>query len=133
MKISLFVLWFETCLSQFLFYLHNLQVFRDLYPTNEQQAVYLECVWEADKFVLIETINEPENKDQVMDVGEDLSLGGSAIQYQSIETLLGGNYPWVCFSPSTPLLIAPHLDFLKSRQEFCRQIVTIRTIVTLVS
>lgn len=67
----------------------GIEVFRDLYPTNEQQAVYLECVWEADKFVLIERINEPENKDQVMDVGEDLSRGASAIQYQSIETLLG--------------------------------------------
>lgn len=67
-----------------------MQVFRDLYPTNEQQVVYLECVWETDKFVLIERIKEPGNKDRVMDVEEDVCRGASSVQYQSIETLLGG-------------------------------------------
>uniref|UniRef100_A0A5B6Z3F1 Nucleolus and neural progenitor protein-like N-terminal domain-containing protein n=1 Tax=Davidia involucrata TaxID=16924 RepID=A0A5B6Z3F1_DAVIN len=66
------------------------QVFREYYPTNEE-AITLECVWETDKFVLFERINKNEIKNQDKDLGEDVSLGASAIQYQSIEALLGGD------------------------------------------
>ncbi|KAK3027965.1 hypothetical protein RJ639_039432 [Escallonia herrerae] len=66
----------------------RLEVFREYYPTHEA-SVSLECIWEKDTFVLLERINEPKNRLLDMDVREDVSLGASAINYQSIETLLG--------------------------------------------
>ncbi|KAK2984831.1 hypothetical protein RJ640_004656, partial [Escallonia rubra] len=66
----------------------RLEVFREYYPTNEA-SVSLECIWEKDTFVLVERINEHKNRLLDMDVREDVSLGASAIHYQSIETLLG--------------------------------------------
>ncbi|KVH87481.1 hypothetical protein Ccrd_025262 [Cynara cardunculus var. scolymus] len=63
----------------------NLFVFREYYPTNEQ-AVFLECVWETDKFVLLERKSEPEIiKDDV------IFQGSSTVQYQTVETILGEN------------------------------------------
>ncbi|KAJ9562612.1 hypothetical protein OSB04_007772 [Centaurea solstitialis] len=42
------------------------QVIREYYPTNEQ-AVFLECVWETDNFILLEKKSEPETiKDDVI-------------------------------------------------------------------
>ncbi|GFZ12506.1 hypothetical protein Acr_23g0008910 [Actinidia rufa] len=63
------------------------EVFREYYPMNEQ-AVFLDCVWETDKFVLHESVSrsEPEHEDR--EIGEE-SVGASLIQYQSIEVLLG--------------------------------------------
>ena len=54
-----------------------------------EQAVFLDCVWETDKFVLHESVSrsEPEREDR--EIGEE-SVGASLIQYQSIEVLLGG-------------------------------------------
>ncbi|KAA8526957.1 hypothetical protein F0562_008814 [Nyssa sinensis] len=66
------------------------EVFREYYPTNEE-AITLECVWETDKFVLFERTNKNEIKNQDKDLGEDVSLGASAIKYQRIEVLLGGD------------------------------------------
>lgn len=43
------------------------QIYKDLYPTNEQ-VVYLDCVWEANKFVLHEMINDSKNNEQFMNV-----------------------------------------------------------------
>ncbi|CAK9150265.1 unnamed protein product [Ilex paraguariensis] len=64
------------------------EVFREYYPINEQ-SVSLECGWETDKFVLVERINKSESKYREKNIGEDISLGESTIQYQSIEVLLG--------------------------------------------
>ncbi|XP_057474822.1 uncharacterized protein LOC130762949 isoform X2 [Actinidia eriantha] len=63
------------------------EVFREYYPKNEQ-AVFLDCVWETDKFVLHESVSgsEPEREDR--EIGEE-PVGASLIQYQSIEVLLG--------------------------------------------
>ncbi|KAK3024278.1 hypothetical protein RJ639_043140 [Escallonia herrerae] len=66
----------------------RLEVFREYYPTNEG-SVSLDRIWEKDTFVLLERVNEPKNRLLDMDVREDVSLGASAIHYQSIETLLG--------------------------------------------
>ncbi|EPS68462.1 hypothetical protein M569_06307, partial [Genlisea aurea] len=32
----------------------GLQVFRDVYPRKETTATELQCIWQADKFVLVE-------------------------------------------------------------------------------
>ncbi|KAK1391205.1 Cytosolic carboxypeptidase [Heracleum sosnowskyi] len=66
----------------------GLEVYRDLFPTREQ-AVYLDCVWKTDKFVLFENISErvDTNQDEIL---MDVYPGGaSTVQYQCIETLLG--------------------------------------------
>lgn len=71
-----------------------MQVFREYYPTNEE-FVTLECVWETDKFVLVERI---ETKNREGDPRENISLGTSTIQYQSIKTLLAGEQKQLLFS-----------------------------------
>lgn len=65
----------------------GIEFFREYYPTNEE-FVTLECVWEADKFVLLERIKKIKMKNLDGDPREDVSLGTSTIQYQSIEALL---------------------------------------------
>lgn len=68
-----------------------LQVFREYYPIKDQPSVLLECRWQTDKYVLVEKINENQNHSQRADIGEAVPLGASAVQYKSIEVLLGGN------------------------------------------
>lgn len=53
-----------------------------------EQAVLLDCVWETDKFVLHEKSNSCETDHREKNARE-VSIGPSAIQYQSIEVLLG--------------------------------------------
>nr|GEV63954.1 hypothetical protein [Tanacetum cinerariifolium] len=66
------------------------QVFREYYPTNEQ-IIYLECVWETDKFILLERKSEPDNKSPDT-IKEDVACQGSSrVEYQSVETILGEN------------------------------------------
>lgn len=43
------------------------EIYKDLYPTNEQ-VVHLDCVLEANKFVLHEMINDSKNTEQLMNV-----------------------------------------------------------------
>lgn len=66
----------------------NFQVFREYYPMNER-SILLDCVWETDKFVLHERSTNCKTERVGKNVGE-ISIGPSAIQYQSIEVLLGG-------------------------------------------
>jgi len=68
-----------------------LQVFREYYPTNEEFAT-LECVWKSDKFVLLERAHKSKTGSQDGDLIEDISLGASAVKYQSIESFLGGKH-----------------------------------------
>lgn len=66
----------------------------------KEQFISLECIWQTDKYVLVEKMNGSESKSQEDD-GEDVSQGTSAVQYQSIEVLLGGNNrPVILFHPS---------------------------------
>lgn len=51
----------------------------------------MECRWQTDKYMLVEKINENQNHSQRADIGEAVPLGASAVQYKSIEVLLGGN------------------------------------------
>ncbi|KAM3696480.1 hypothetical protein ACB098_06G042100 [Castanea mollissima] len=66
----------------------GIEVFREYYPTNEEFAT-LECVWKSDKFVLLERTPKSKTGSQVGDLIEDVSLGASAVKYQSIESFLG--------------------------------------------
>ncbi|KAJ9556960.1 hypothetical protein OSB04_011574 [Centaurea solstitialis] len=66
------------------------QVFREYYPANEE-VVLLECLWQTDKFVLMEKKNEPENK--IPDIIKDnvVFQGLSTVEYQTVDTILGEN------------------------------------------
>lgn len=69
--------------------MNDFQVYREYYPTNEE-IVFLECVWETDKFVLLEKKSEPENTN-VEPINEHVICESLAtVEYQSIETILGG-------------------------------------------
>ncbi|GJT47946.1 hypothetical protein Tco_0974103 [Tanacetum coccineum] len=65
-------------------------VFREYYPTNEQ-SIYLECVWETDKFILLERKSEPDNKSPDTIKEDVVCRGSSKVEYQSVETILGEN------------------------------------------
>ncbi|WCJ37195.1 hypothetical protein M5689_018347 [Euphorbia peplus] len=60
----------------------GIEVFRDFYPTNKY-FVTLECTWETDKFLLVESTHE-----RIGDVGDD-SVKTLAVQYKSVESFLG--------------------------------------------
>lgn len=68
----------------------GIEVFREYYPTNEQ-VVTLECVWEKDKFVLLEKRHKSEINNHEGGVGQDVPPVSSAIRYQSIDAFLGGD------------------------------------------
>ncbi|XP_076935617.1 uncharacterized protein LOC143602371 [Bidens hawaiensis] len=71
----------------------GIEVYREYYPTNEQtnvERLFLECVWETDKFVLLEKTIEPENTNPET-VNDDVIVcqSSSTVEYESIETILG--------------------------------------------
>lgn len=68
-----------------------LQVFREYFPPK-QDVVFLECLWKSDKYVLVERQNERDVGSKEKEVGEDVSVEASKIQYESIEIFLGGNH-----------------------------------------
>lgn len=70
-----------------------------------EQSVLLDCVWETDKFILREISTNCKTERQEKNVRE-ISIGPSAIQYQSIEVLLGGKnvlFNLHCWSTVTQL------------------------------
>ena len=70
------------------FYITMMQVYREFYPKKEDY-VTLECVWNSDKFVLVERTNKCEIELQG-DNGGEVSAGDNAVRYQTIESFLGG-------------------------------------------
>ncbi|KAI3956978.1 hypothetical protein MKX01_001012 [Papaver californicum] len=60
----------------------GIEVIRDYYPSNDE-IVTLECIWEKDKFVLLEKVNKIEIKKRETD------LQSSNIKYQTVEAFLG--------------------------------------------
>lgn len=76
-----FCFWRSKCLN-------FVQVYRDLYPARDQ-AVYLDCVWKTDKFVLLENISEHVETNQDAILRDVYPGGASTVQYECIETLLG--------------------------------------------
>nr|XP_043621071.1 uncharacterized protein LOC122592821 [Erigeron canadensis] len=79
----------------------GIDVFREYYPKNEE-AVFLECIWETDKFILLERKSEPENKLPGTIENGVVTQGLSAVEYQSIEIILGDNEPVDTIADRTP-------------------------------
>ncbi|KAL2518545.1 hypothetical protein Adt_14792 [Abeliophyllum distichum] len=69
------------------------EVFREYYPAKEQVTTFLECIWQTDKYVLVERMNTSESKSQEKDIQEDVSLTASKILYENIEVFLGVDNP----------------------------------------
>nr|XP_016434863.1 PREDICTED: uncharacterized protein LOC107761188 isoform X2 [Nicotiana tabacum] len=68
------------------------EVFREYFPPK-QDVVFLECLWKSDKYVLVERQNERDVGSKEKEVGEDVSVEASKIQYESIEIFLGDEEP----------------------------------------
>nr|GLL18400.1 uncharacterized protein LOC109181972 [Ipomoea trifida] len=66
------------------------EVFREYYPAKQQQPTFLECIWETDKYRLIERKGGSEVENQEKKTKEDAAcIETSKIQYQSVEIFLG--------------------------------------------
>lgn len=72
----------------------GVEVVREYYP-SDNEVIALDCVWETDKFVLIEKTNKSETMTQVHCAGGGLNapLIPSNIKYQTIEAFLGDDDP----------------------------------------
>jgi hypothetical protein len=69
------------------------QVFREFYPiSDDDDYVTLECVWKSDKYILHESKHKRENESQGEDSGENLSVQASGVNYNTIESILGGKH-----------------------------------------
>ncbi|KAM6585417.1 hypothetical protein CsatB_012419 [Cannabis sativa] len=64
----------------------GLEVFREVFPTKEE-FLTLECVWESDKFILVERMQK--SNIATHEVLEQISSHPSSVQYKSIESFLG--------------------------------------------
>lgn len=64
------------------------EVFREYYPAK-QQPTFLECIWETDKYRLIERKGASEIENQEKKIKEDACVEASKIKYQSVEIFLG--------------------------------------------
>ncbi|KAL7103481.1 hypothetical protein ACP275_08G182200 [Erythranthe tilingii] len=64
------------------------KVFREYYPIKEEATTMLECIWQTDKYILVEKTYKSEINNQEND-REDVSLSAPKIQYENIEALLG--------------------------------------------
>nr|GMD46357.1 uncharacterized protein LOC109181972 [Ipomoea batatas] len=64
------------------------EVFREYYPAK-QQPTFLECIWETDKYRLIEKKGASDVENQEKKSKEDACIETSKIKYQSVEIFLG--------------------------------------------
>ncbi|KAL6507180.1 hypothetical protein OROHE_022079 [Orobanche hederae] len=69
------------------------EVFREYYPAKEEDSIVIECIWQRDKYVLVERKHKYEANSQERDVMADVPLTASKIQYENIEVLLGVDEP----------------------------------------
>ncbi|XP_073306980.1 uncharacterized protein [Primulina huaijiensis] len=65
------------------------ELFREYYPRKMEATVTLDCIWQIDKYVLVERTDESESKSQEKDGKEDVFIQPSNIQYDNIEAFLG--------------------------------------------
>ncbi|CAO2837590.1 unnamed protein product [Amaranthus hypochondriacus] len=67
---------------------NGIGVFREYYPSTEEEIVVLECIWKTDKFVLIESSGKGNklHQDESLETVQPLE---TSIKYQSIDTFLG--------------------------------------------
>ncbi|KAG4213761.1 hypothetical protein ERO13_A01G077000v2 [Gossypium hirsutum] len=70
----------------------GIEVYREFFPKKED-FVTLECVWNTDKFVLVERTNRCEIEMQERGNDGEVSAGGNAVQYETIESFLGDDEP----------------------------------------
>ncbi|XWS51906.1 hypothetical protein CRYUN_Cryun11dG0022000 [Craigia yunnanensis] len=70
----------------------GIEVYREFYPKKDDY-VTLECVWNTDKFVLVERMNKCEIEMQEGDNGGEVSIGDNAVRYKIIESFLGDDEP----------------------------------------
>lgn len=66
-----------------------MQVFREVFPTKEEFST-LECVWKSDKFLLLERKHKSEISNHDGDPEDIAAVRASSVQYQSLESFLGG-------------------------------------------
>ncbi|KZV36508.1 hypothetical protein F511_15679 [Dorcoceras hygrometricum] len=73
----------------------GIEVFREYYPRKVEATLTLECIWQVDKYVLVERVDEYESKSQEKDGREDVLIQPSDyysdIQYDNIEAFLGAD------------------------------------------
>lgn len=74
-----------------------MQVFRDFYPLSDD-FITLDCVWESDKFILHERIHKRKNESQAEDSNEHAFVQTSNVNYNSIDSFLGGKNHYVLVS-----------------------------------
>lgn len=87
-----------------------MQVFREFFPTKDEY-VTLECVWESDKFVLLERTHKSEISSHDGDLEENFSIQAASVQYQRLNSFLGGKIVHVmCFFVSY-VGSSPHLHW----------------------
>ncbi|OMP04432.1 hypothetical protein COLO4_09627 [Corchorus olitorius] len=66
----------------------GIEVYREFYPQKEDY-VSLGCMWNTDKFVLVERMNKCEIEMQEQDNAAEVSIRDNSVRYQSIEFFLG--------------------------------------------
>ncbi|KZV31824.1 serine/threonine protein phosphatase 2A 55 kDa regulatory subunit B beta isoform-like, partial [Dorcoceras hygrometricum] len=69
----------------------GIEVFREYYPRKVEATLTLECIWQVDKYVLVERIDDNDSKSQEKDGREDVLIQPSDIQYDNIEAFLGAD------------------------------------------
>ncbi|XP_022716928.1 uncharacterized protein LOC111275697 [Durio zibethinus] len=84
----------------------EIEVYREIYP-KKKDYVTLECVWDTDKFVLVERMNKCEIEMQERDNGGEVSVGDNAVLYKTIESFLGDD------EPTTEKADAERLPYMK--------------------
>ncbi|XP_075478437.1 uncharacterized protein LOC142519340 isoform X2 [Primulina tabacum] len=65
------------------------ELFREYYPRKMEATVTLDCIWQIDKYVLVERTYESESKSQEKDGEENVFIQPSNIKYDNIEAFLG--------------------------------------------
>ncbi|XP_075489306.1 uncharacterized protein LOC142528113 [Primulina tabacum] len=65
------------------------ELFREYYPRKMEATVTLDCIWQIDKYVLVERTDETESKSQEKDGEENIFIQPSNIKYVNIEAFLG--------------------------------------------
>ncbi|XVF77557.1 hypothetical protein PTKIN_Ptkin14bG0054500 [Pterospermum kingtungense] len=95
----------------------KIEVYREFYPKKEDY-VTLDCVWDTDKFVLVERMNKCEINFQEGDTGGEVPVGDNVVQYQTIGSFLGGKYFSIFYCilfllyPTSPFSFLPHSSVL---------------------
>ncbi|PIA42859.1 hypothetical protein AQUCO_02000362v1 [Aquilegia coerulea] len=101
----------------------GVEIFREYHP-SDNDVIALECLWEAEKFVLHEKTQKSETSNQVKHVrgGIKTPLKPSSVKYQAIEAFLGEfipclNYNMKMTSSRVPQTAVKHIQGSKSKSD----------------